>query len=93
MIPNFPSRLLSYLEMNIPILAATDPNTDIGTIIEENGCGYKILAGNQVEIQNKINQLLSSDLKQMGLNGQKLLLNNYTVDISYNLIMNKLKHV
>ena len=93
LIPNFPSRLLSYLEMNIPILAATDPNTDIGTIIEENGCGYKILAGNQVEIQNKINQLLSSDLKQMGLNGQKLLLNNYTVDISYNLIMNKLKHV
>ncbi|MCG8776503.1 glycosyltransferase family 4 protein, partial [Tenacibaculum finnmarkense] len=30
LIPNFPSRLLSYLEMKIPVLSATDCNTDIG---------------------------------------------------------------
>ncbi len=29
-IPNYPSRLLSYLEMKMPVIAATDPNTDIG---------------------------------------------------------------
>ena len=31
-IPNYPSRLLSYLENKMPIIAATDVNTDIGTI-------------------------------------------------------------
>lgn len=32
-IPNFPSRLLSYMAAKLPVLAATDPNTDIGNII------------------------------------------------------------
>ena len=39
-IPNYPSRLLSYLEYKMPIIAATDINTDIGTIAEKNGYGY-----------------------------------------------------
>ena len=29
-IPNFPSRLLSYMQAGLPVLACTDPNTDIG---------------------------------------------------------------
>ncbi|MGV0956025.1 glycosyltransferase family 4 protein [Empedobacter falsenii] len=89
LIPNFPSRLLSYLEMNIPILAATDPNTDIGTIVEERGCGYKILAGNQEEMQDKLNKLLNADLSIMVENGKKLLYENYTVDKTYKLITEK----
>lgn len=91
LIPNFPSRLLSYLEMAMPVLAATDPNTDIGTIIENNGCGFKVLAGNQDEMQYKLNKLLSSDLKKLGENGKQLLLNEYTVDRSYGLIVEKMK--
>ena len=31
-IPNFPSRLLSYMQAKIPVLACTDVNTDIGKI-------------------------------------------------------------
>ena len=89
LIPNFPSRLLSYLEMNIPILAATDPNTDIGTIVEESGCGYKVLAGNQAEMQDKLNKLLNADLSIMAENGKKLLYENYTVDKTYKLITEK----
>ena len=38
-IPNFPSRVLSYMQAKIPVLACTDPNTDIGRIIEEAGFG------------------------------------------------------
>lgn len=92
-IPNFPSRLLSYLEMNKPILAATDPNTDIGSIIEDNKCGYKVISGNQTEMQNKLDSLLNDNLIEMGLNGRKLLFNEYLVDKSYELILNKTKHV
>lgn len=91
LIPNFPSRLLSYLEMNIPVLAATDSNTDIGDIIEANSCGFKVLAGDQEDMQNKLNKLLTSNLSNLAENGKKLLYDNYTVDKSYDLIINKLK--
>jgi len=91
LIPNFPSRLLSYLEMKMPVLAATDPNTDIGDIVEENGCGYKVLSGDQKSMQNCLNKLLSEDLSVLGNNAEKLLLNKYTVDKSYFLINSKLK--
>lgn len=91
LIPNFPSRLLSYLEMKMPVLVATDPNTDIGDIVEENGCGYKVLAGDQKSMQNCLNRLLSEDLSVLGNNAEKLLLNKYTVDKSYFLINSKLK--
>ena len=39
-IPNYPSRLLSYLEYRMPVICATDVNTDIGKIAEDNGYGY-----------------------------------------------------
>ena len=39
-IPNFPSRLLSYMQAKIPVLAVTDPNTDIGKVIVDGGFGW-----------------------------------------------------
>lgn len=39
-IPNFPSRLLSYLEYSKPVIAATDLNTDVGETIKNGGFGY-----------------------------------------------------
>lgn len=87
LIPNFPSRLLSYLEMKIPVLAATDPNTDIGDIVEKAKCGHKVIAGDQSSMQQKINQLLFEDnLEQLGENAFKLLQNEYLVEKSYDLI-------
>lgn len=87
-IPNFPSRLLSYLEMKMPILVASDTNTDIGNIVEYAKCGYKIIAGSKIEMQEKIKRVLDEDLDILGINAKKLLINEYTVDKSYNIIMN-----
>ncbi len=39
-IPNFPSRLLAYMQAGLPVLSATDPNTDVGRVIVENGFGW-----------------------------------------------------
>ncbi len=47
-IPNFPSRLLSYLLVGLPVLACTDIATDMGTIIEQNQLGWSCLS-NSVE--------------------------------------------
>ncbi|MGJ1514927.1 glycosyltransferase family 4 protein [Sphingobacterium siyangense] len=90
LIPNFPSRLLSYLEMKMPVLAATDPNTDIGDMVERANCGYKVLAGDQMDMQEKINLLLKANLNELGSNADKLLRDEYLVDRSYQLIMEKI---
>ncbi len=91
LIPNFPSRLLSYLEMKLPVISATDKNTDVGDVIEEAKCGYKVLAGNQKDMQNKINKILNEDdLKELSDNSYSLLLDKYTVDKSYKLILNRM---
>ena len=39
-IPNFPSRLLAYMQAGLPVLAATDPNTDIGQVITQGNFGW-----------------------------------------------------
>lgn len=39
-IPNFPSRLLSYMQAGLPVLACTDRNTDVGRVIVDGGFGW-----------------------------------------------------
>ncbi|TYP94601.1 glycosyltransferase involved in cell wall biosynthesis [Sphingobacterium allocomposti] len=94
LIPNFPSRLLSYLEMAKPVIAATDPNTDIGDIIEQARCGYKVLAGDQIAMQTAIYRLLYvDDLQEMAENAVKLLRAEYLVEKSYRLIKRRCGNV
>lgn len=89
-IPNFPSRLLAYLEMKKPILAATDVSTDIGAVIEKAGCGYWVEAGDSEKIQKRIKQLCKEDIEKMGDNGWDLLNEKYLVERTYKLIANKI---
>lgn len=39
-IPNFPSRLLSYMQARLPVIAVTDVNTDVGKEIVDGGFGW-----------------------------------------------------
>lgn len=88
-IPNYPSRLLNYLEFKKPVLMAIDRNTDVGTIAEENNYGFWVESGELQKFNQKLNALINNqDLRsKMGSNGYHYLLNNYTVDHSYNIIM------
>lgn len=86
-IPNFPSRLLSYMQAKLPILAATDPNTDVGTIIAEGGFGWWCESNDSAAFAQTIEQCLSSDLKAMGQKGYEYLRENYTVERQYEIIM------
>ena len=91
-IPNFPSRLLSYLEMKMPIIAATDSVTDIGLIIEKNNCGFAVISGDIIKMNQLINKIIS-DKDQFNLmkeNAWNLLQKEYEVSYSYALIKNRL---
>ena len=89
-IPNYPSRLLSYLENKMPVLCATDVNTDIGRIAEKNGYGYWCESVKPEDFTALVDKMLSSDRIAMGEKGYKFLKENYLVEHTYNAIMNHL---
>lgn len=87
-IPNYPSRLLAYLENKMPVLAATDVCTDIGKIAEKNGYGFWCQNGDMDAFNEKLNLLCNKELvSKMGEKGYNYLVNNYLVDRSYRVIM------
>lgn len=86
-IPNYPSRLLNYQECKLPIICATDANTDIGKIAEENGYGYWCESVNPEDFTALVDKMLASDRKAMGEKGYEFLKNNYLVEHTYNAIM------
>lgn len=91
-IPNYPSRLLPYIMEHKPILAITDPNCDTGLLAEENGYGYWSPSNSVECFVEAVNKMLLSDIKQMGDNGYKFFLNNYTTEHTYNTIIKHCKH-
>lgn len=79
-IPNFPSRLLSYMQAKIPVLAVTDINTDVGNIIEENSFGWWSPSNDSNAFAEKINAILSSDISEWGENSFTALKELYDVN-------------
>ena len=88
-IPNYPSRLLSYLENKMPVLVASDTNTDAGPIAEENGYGLWAEHGDIDKFNALIDVFCENPelRKQMGEKGYRYLMENYTVERSYEVIM------
>lgn len=86
-IPNYPSRLLPYLENRMPVIACTDPNCDTGMIANENGYGCWVPSNNVEAFTAAVDKLLTSDIHTLGENGYKFLKENYLVDNTYNTIM------
>lgn len=86
-IPNFPSRLLSYLSAKLPVLAVTDRATDVGKVIVENGFGWWC-GSNKVDGFGKMISLAcNADRKEIGLAGARYLVDNYTTERSYEIIV------
>lgn len=88
-IPNFPSRINSYLEFGIPILAATDVNTDVKDMLYEAKCGLWSESGDLNSFRNNIISLNSNEelRLEMGSNGRGYLEDNFTVDKTYEIIV------
>ena len=89
-IPNYPSRLLPYLENKMPIIAATDPNSDIGIIAEENGYGFWCESNSVEAFTAAIDKMIAADRKAMGEKGYRFLCEHYLVQHTYDQII---KHV
>jgi glycosyltransferase involved in cell wall biosynthesis len=88
-IPNFPSRVTAYMEAGLPVLAATDANTDLRDMLTGSGCGLWSRSGDIGAFINNIDTLAQSKTLRdtMGIKGRKWLEENYTVSKSYEIIM------
>lgn len=86
-IPNFPSRLLSYLEYKMPVISCTDPNCDTGSIAQENGFGFYAPSNDVDAFTQAVDKMLASNIKEMGEKGYQFFLDNYTIEHTYNAII------
>lgn len=91
--PQFPSRLLSYLEYSKAVLCAVNEATDIGSIVEQEECGREVEHGKLESFVDAVKYLSEqvNERKRMGANGRKLLMDRFTVSHSYEIIMKHFK--
>ena len=92
-IPNYPSRLLSYLEFKMPVLAATDSNTDVGLDLLKNKCGLAVISNDLQNMVNAIDSFLDMDVdtfEEMRQNSFRFLQKDFQVKDSYYKIIKSL---
>lgn len=90
-IPNFPSRLLSYMQAKIPVLACTDTNTDIGKVIVEGGFGWWCESRETSDFDKQIDEILKANINIICENEYEYLMQNYSVKKNYEIISTRLK--
>lgn len=79
-IPNFPSRLLSYMQAGLPILACTDTATDIGKTIVDGGFGWWCESDEPFSFSQTIEAALKCKLPQLGQLSKKFMLTHYDLE-------------
>lgn len=92
-IPNYPSRLLSYVANSMPVLVASDINTDLGPIAAANGYGLWSESGDLPAFNRNLEALAAMPAEQlaaMGARGRAFMEANYDVRLCADAI---LKHV
>lgn len=87
-IPNFPSRLLAYKQAKLPVLAATDPNTDIGKVIMDGEFGWWCESNDADKVYKIISDVSTQPLNEKGGQGYEYLKKHYSVEESYRIICN-----
>ena len=90
-IPNFPSRILSYMKARVPVFAVTDPNTDIGDVIKAGNFGWWCESDNSDRFKTMIEKIVAEKdaLHVSGDNGFEYMKNHYNPDIAYHTIIEK----
>lgn len=85
-IPNFPSRLLSYMQARLPVLACTDPNTDIGKVIVEGGFGWWCESNESDTIYDKVKMLCDKDITDISEKAFDVLKQHYCSDHVFKIL-------
>ena len=82
-IPNFPSRLLSYMQAGLPVLACTDPNTDVGKVITDGGFGWWCESNDEKIFFEMIAKINGENILECRARSRKYLSDVYSVHKVY----------
>ncbi len=85
-IPNFPSRLLSYMQAMLPVLACTDSNTDIGKAIVDGGFGWWCESNDTNTVRSLVQTALTADVHLLKQNEWDYVVKNYSSQRLYEII-------
>ena len=86
-IPNFPSRLLSYMQARIPVLACTDPNTDLGNVIIDGNFGWWCESNDVNRFCQLVKEIITITDNDKGKNAYDYLVNHYSCSDAYQTII------
>jgi hypothetical protein len=75
------------MQSKMPVLACTDPNTDIGKVITDGGFGWWWESNSTADFTATVDSIINADLTAMGDKGYEYLLDNYTSEIGYNILI------
>lgn len=92
-VPNIPSKTLSYFNLSIPVVASIDRNTDYGLYLEQAGAGLWSYAGDVEGFKENLLRLYHfPELKRkMGQNGNQFYQENMLPEKAYDAIINHIK--
>ena len=94
-IPNYPSRLLSYMQAKLPVLAITDNSSDIGSDIIKNNFGRWCVNNSIHEFRNNIKSIIIDfkeyNILEKKMNAYEYLKDNFDSEKSKKCIISKLE--
>ena len=92
-IPNFPSRLLSYMQKSMPVISCTDVSTDVGHIAEAGGFGWSCESLDPDDFVKTVDLALAADTEKMGDIAAEYLIEYYSVKKSTEIILEEYEKV
>ncbi len=89
--PSFPSRLLSYMNAQLPILSCVSDVTDLNSIVENGNFGWGSYSNDPDSFRQAVLKCLDSDIYKYGERSREFLENNYSASKSYQIIMEQIE--
>ena len=94
-VPNYPSRVLSYMQARIPILFAGNQNCDMGENAVNNNYGFSCINRTEdvAEFMDYVKKMTADAKlrKKMGENAYTFMCDNYAVSQTYDIIIKHLQ--
>lgn len=94
-IPNYPQRLTSYFMFGKPVIAMTDSNTDAGSEIVKQQCGYWVNNGDYRQCLTYVSQLTDNQTlrAEMGTNARRFYESEFKIEQNVEAMMKQIKQL